>query len=222
MENIPLFITLFAGVTHALEADHVLAITNIVSQRKTVLPAVKDGICWGLGHTSTILLVGIIVLVFKASITDGTFSYFEAAVGLMLIIIAVLRLIKFYQTRKVRHDSGSILHARGGAEPHVHTLIGDRNLNKVSYGIGLVHGLAGSGVLLALAMTQFIEPTSGMIYLLMYGLGSVVGMALVSGFFSIPFSRSLINSPVLRNILTLFSSIVCIVYGAYVIYVNLS
>lgn len=221
MENLTVVIVLYAGITHALEADHVLAVSNIVSQRKAVLSAVKDGIFWGLGHTSTLLLVGLIVLVFKSAISEETFYYFEAAVGLMLIIVAVLRLIKLCRMRKSPKHSGRTVHSTSVPAIHVHPSAGALNLHKVSYGIGLVHGLAGSGALLVLATTQVKETSSGMIYLLLYGLGSVMGMAVVSGLFSIPFSKRLINNQALRTILTLISSGICVVYGVYVVYENL-
>ncbi|KAA6439878.1 urease accessory protein [Dyadobacter flavalbus] len=222
MDNIHLLVILYAGVAHALEADHILAVSNIVSRRKAVLPALKDGIFWGLGHTSTIVLIGVIVLVFKTSISENTFSYFEAGVGLMMVIVAVMRLTKFYSERQLTY-SGQIMHGADGpgTEVFLSSGIEDRNLHKVSYGIGLIHGLAGSGALVMLAVTQFNEVNAGMLYLLLYGLGSVAGMALVSGLFSIPFSRRLVNSPILRTILVIISSGICIFYGAYVVYENL-
>lgn len=214
MESLPLFVILYAGITHALEADHVLAVSNIVSQRRAVWPALKDGIFWGLGHTSTILIIGLLILVFKAGISDDTFSYFEAAVGLMLILVAIYRLIKFYKNKETAPHSHT--HDSAASETR------GKSLHKASYGIGFVHGLAGSGALVVLAMTQYKEAGTGMMYLLLYGLGSVVGMSLVSGLFSIPFSKKIINSPILRATLVILSSAICLIYGGYVMYKNLA
>lgn len=222
MDNIHLLVILYAGVAHALEADHILAVSNIVSRRKAVFPALKDGIFWGLGHTSTIVLIGLLVLVFKTSISENTFSYFEAGVGLMMVIVATMRLAKFYSERQLTYGRQLVHGANGsGAEVSLSSGIEDKNLHKVSYGIGLVHGLAGSGALVMLAVTQFNKADAGMLYLLLYGLGSVAGMALVSGLFSIPFSRKLVNNSILRTILVILSSSICIIYGAYVVYENL-
>ncbi|MDR2148543.1 MAG: hypothetical protein LBE91_19040, partial [Tannerella sp.] len=82
-----LFFALYEGLTHSFEADHILAVTNIVSQRTKIFPALKDGIFWGLGHTSTIFLIGILMILFKVNIPEKSFSYFEAGVGLMLILV---------------------------------------------------------------------------------------------------------------------------------------
>ncbi|MDR1676149.1 MAG: hypothetical protein LBR86_06760, partial [Tannerella sp.] len=99
MEQIPIIVlllyALYEGLLHAFEADHILAVTNIVSQRSRIFPALKDGIFWGLGHTSTIFLIGILMILFKVNIPEHSFSYFEAAVGGMLILVASYRFYIF-------------------------------------------------------------------------------------------------------------------------------
>ncbi|PUZ30017.1 hypothetical protein GA0116948_1012 [Chitinophaga costaii] len=224
MHTVPLLVIMYAGLTHAFEADHLLAVSTIVSQRSRVMPALKDGMLWGLGHTSTILMIGLLMLVFKINIAAPTFSYFEAAVGLMLVSVAIYRLSKLFRKGEIsvhRHE-----HEHSGANHlvHVHMPLEatQKNLHKASYGIGLVHGLAGSGALVVLAMTQFSTPQSGIFYLFLFGMGSVAGMLLAAALFSIPFSKKVINIPLLRNSMVLLSSGLCLVYGFYVIYHNLA
>src|SRR5258708_38821005 len=94
MFTFPLLLTIYAGFTHAFEADHVLAVSNIVSQRNSMRSSMKDGIFWGLGHASTIFFIGVLMIVFKAGISDQYFRYFESLVGVMLIALAVYRLVK--------------------------------------------------------------------------------------------------------------------------------
>ncbi|MDR1645772.1 MAG: hypothetical protein LBS05_08125 [Tannerellaceae bacterium] len=227
MEQIPLLLlllyALYEGLIHAFEADHILAVTNIVSQRNKIFPALKDGVFWGLGHTSTIFLIGIIMILFKVGISDQSFSYFEAAVGLMLILVASYRLYLFLRDEQIvihrhRHE-----HEGANKQPHIHVHVhgNGENLHKTSYGIGIVHGLAGSGALVVLVMTQIETVWSSLLYLLIFGIGSIVGMTLVAGVFSIPFSKKLINSKVLRASLVLLSSGLCFAYGCFVIYENL-
>jgi high-affinity nickel permease len=100
MISIPFFLTLYAGFTHAFETDHILAVSNIVSNRKNIKLSLKDGAFWGFGHTSTIVFIGIIMLLLKVNISDQTFQYFESAVGLMLIILGVFRLSKIIKEKK--------------------------------------------------------------------------------------------------------------------------
>jgi ABC-type nickel/cobalt efflux system permease component RcnA len=226
MEQLPLlFLLLYAlyeGLLHALEPDHVLAVTNIVSQRNKIFPAIKDGIFWGLGHTSTIFLIGIIMILFKVNIPESSFSYFEAAVGLMLLLVASCRLYIFFKDEKIIIHKHRHEHAGANKHLHAHVHLKGKNLHKTSYGIGIVHGLAGSGALVVLIMTQIQSVTNSLLYLVIFGLGSIIGMSLVAGVFSVPFSKKLINSKVLRTTLTVISSVLCFGYGCYVIYSNLN
>jgi ABC-type nickel/cobalt efflux system permease component RcnA len=226
MENLPLFFllmyALYEGLVHAFEADHILAVTNIVSQRSKVFPALKDGVFWGLGHTSTIFVVGIVMILFRVNIPEGSFSYFEAAVGLMLILVASYRLLLFFrEERRFVVHTHPHEHVGENEHPHLHVHYGGKNLHKASYGIGLVHGLAGSGTLVVLVMTQIKTISSSLLYLVLFGFGSIAGMTLVAGIFSIPFSKKLINSKRLRATLVIISSALCFAYGCYVIYNNL-
>ncbi|MDR0700369.1 MAG: hypothetical protein LBG28_14315 [Tannerella sp.] len=249
MEQIPVVVlllyALYEGILHAFEADHILAVTNIVSQRNKIFPAFKDGIFWGLGHTSTIFLIGILMILFKVNIPEHSFSWFEAAVGLMLIVVASYRFYIFLHDEPVfrkrtcphRHDEQTTPHAHHDEQttfhahrrehagenesPHIHVHLKDNKLHRTSYGIGIVHGLAGSGTLVVLVMTQISSITNSLLYLLLFGIGSIAGMTLVAGVFSIPFSRKMIHSTLLRTALIFVSSILCFAYGCYVIYENL-
>jgi len=228
MGQLPLIIlllyALYEGLIHAFEADHILAVTTIVSQRNRLLPAIKDGIFWGLGHTSTIFFVGIIMIVFKVHIPEGAFSYFEAAVGCMLIIVASYRLFLFLRDEQTVLSFHKHKHEHAGENKSLHTHIHlkGKNLHKASYGIGIVHGLAGSGTLVVLIMTQIESIANSVLYLVIFGLGSMVGMTFVAGIFSVPFSKKLVESKILRTCLVIVSSGLCFVYGCYVIYKNLS
>ena len=89
--------SLLLGFEHAFEIDHLLAVSSIVAKRTSLWLAIKDGVFWGLGHTSTILLVGVVILVFQIIIPEHYFKYFEAIVGVMLVILGVMRLYNVYQ-----------------------------------------------------------------------------------------------------------------------------
>jgi hypothetical protein len=224
MFSFPLLLTIYAGFTHAFEADHLLAVSNIVSQRNNIRLSLKDGIFWGLGHASTIFFVGVLMIIFKVGISEEYFHYFEAIVGCMLIILAVYRLVKFYQTKKVVIHTHA--HSHGGEQhQHLHVHIGNepkhQHPHSLAYGVGLLHGLAGSGALVVVVMSQMKGPEDGLTYLLLFGTACIAGMMLAAGLFSIPFSKKLMQGQLLQNFLIIASSALCLLYGSKVIYENL-
>ncbi len=195
------------GFTHAFEADHLLAVSNIVTRRHSLAEAVKDGVYWGLGHTSTILVIGVLMIVARVAVEEQVFHFFEAGVGAMLIGLGLHRIRKVWlheQTHAAQHEN---------LQPHHHRL---------AYGVGLVHGLAGSGTLVLLVMTQLRGSLESIAYLLIFGLGSVAGMLLASGIFSLPFSKKWSSGRRLQLSLSLLSAALCIVFGARVVWENLA
>jgi high-affinity nickel permease len=223
MFTFPLLLTIYAGFIHAFEADHLLAVSNIVSQRNNVKLSLKDGIFWGLGHTSTIFLVGVLMIVFKAGISDQYFRYFESLVGVMLIALAVYRMVIFFRTKKVVIHAHPHQHA-GEQHIHLHVHVGNKQVHQhkhsLAYGVGLVHGLAGSGALILIAMSQMKSPVDGLIYLIIFGAGCIVGMLVAAGLFSIPFSKKLIQAQTLQSVLIIVTCLLCFLYGGKVIYEN--
>jgi hypothetical protein len=200
----PLLFAVTAGFAHAFEADHLLAVSSMASRRSNLVLAMKDGAYWGLGHTSTILLVGLLMIIARVAISESTFHYFEASVGLMLIGLGLYRLQRLRTGQAHRHAPG--------APAHTHQL---------AYGVGLVHGLAGSGGLVLLVMSQIQSSVTSMAYLLTFGLGSVVGMLLAASLFSLPFSKKITANFSLQTTLSLVSSLFCVGFGSWMVYENL-
>ncbi|MBL7796273.1 MAG: urease accessory protein [Saprospiraceae bacterium] len=244
MESIlPIFFAAVVGFSHSFEADHLLAVSNIVTKRNSIWLAVKDGIAWGLGHTSTIFVIGLLIIVFKVGIGEQVFHYLEAAVGLMLITLGVFRLYFLQKNGRAVHThlhpedlffwkkkrpqsqvvapfnfSGA---PRSGFEAQHLQLDTGYKGHQLAYGVGLVHGLAGSGALVVLVMSQIQRIDLSILYLLIFGIGSVAGMLLASGLFSLPFSKKLSSHRWLQLGLALLSSVLCIGYGAMVVLENL-
>src|SRR5471030_403571 len=113
MFTFPLLLTIYAGFTHAFEADHLLAVSNIVSRRNHIWSSMKDGAFWGLGHSSTIFLIGILMILFKVGISEHSFHYFEAMVGVMLVALAIYRIVKFIRGKKLIIHKHSHVHMPG-------------------------------------------------------------------------------------------------------------
>lgn len=223
MFSLPLFLTVYAGFAHAFEADHVLAVSNIVSQRNNVHLSLKDGIFWGLGHASTILLIGVLIIIFKTNIPENYFNYFEAMVGGMLIILGVYRLANYFTVKKIVihvHEYVNTGDEHGGVHLHKGNTSAHYHNHLLAYGIGLLHGLAGSGAIILLAMSQIKGSVEGLIYLVIFGTGCILGMLLAAGLFSIPFSKKVMQAKQLEVFLVIASSLLCILFGGKVIFDN--
>lgn len=206
MEIAPLFLASAVGFSHAFEADHLVAVSNIVTRRNNVFLALKDGIYWGLGHTSTVLLVGSFFIFGKFALNENGFRYFEVVVGITLMILGFYRLYKLYKPPVL-----IITHTHNH---HIHQ-------HKLAYSVGLLHGLAGSGALVLTVLTTIEGTLGGILYLIIFGIGSIAGMMLAAGVFSIPFSGKIINNQIFRISLIIFSSLLCVGLGVIMVYQNL-
>lgn len=201
----PLLFAAVVGFSHAFEADHLVAVSSIVTKRDKIMLAIKDGIFWGLGHTSTIFLIGLLMIVGKVTIFNGYFGYFEAIVGLMLVLLGINRLYNYFKANRNHHE-----------------LSDPNDKHHLAYGVGLVHGLAGSGAMILLVMTEIQDSFNSMLYLLIFGIGSIVGMLVAAGIFSLPFSKRITDNRYLQLSLIILSSVLCIGYGSYVLIHSLS
>jgi hypothetical protein len=183
---------------HAFEPDHLLAVGNLISRRDTLAEALRDGIYWGLGHTTTLVVVGSIILLGRVTVLAS--GYFEAAVGLMLVVMGISRLLD------QRREAAKV---RPGVAP-----------SRAAYAVGLLHGLAGSGALVLLVMSEIRDPWLSVLYFAVFGIGSILGMFIVAGLCSVPFTKRMKINRVLKMATITVSSLCCILYGGWMIYGN--
>lgn len=198
---IPFALALSIGFGHAFKADHLVAVSSIVTRRRSVWLALKDGAFWGLGHTSTILVVGGIFLLVQVTLNEDSFRYVEAGVGVMLMLLGFGRLYTL-----VSQPKATVSHPAD----HVHADATGQHEHKLAYGVGLLHGLAGSGALILSVLAQSKGAGAGMLYLVLFGMGSMGGMVVAVGAFIVPFSARLTGHPTFRTALVLLSSVLCI------------
>jgi high-affinity nickel permease len=226
----------FLGMRHATDPDHVVAVTTIVSRERTMLHAALIGALWGLGHTLTILVVGAAIILFKLTIPARLGLSMESSVGLMLILLGVLNL-----TGVLRRAMGWLTTRRLGPGAHSHFLFGrwmvhthdedGEPLLMDSFSIlgwlfhilrplvvGIVHGLAGSAAVALLVLTTISRPSWAIGYLLIFGLGTVAGMMLITAAIAIPFAYSLQHFIHLNRGLAVASGFVSVVFGLFLCY----
>jgi ABC-type nickel/cobalt efflux system permease component RcnA len=185
------------GLRHALDTDHLAAVSTVLSERPSLLASGAVGLSWGIGHTITLLLVGSIVLISGFHIPEEFERLAESGVGILLIALGVSLALKLYRERWHVHR-----HHHDG-EPHVHFHSHQR---QADHGhrhwmaesirplcIGMVHGLAGSAALMLMILATTQELGAGLLSILVFGCGSIIGMMVIGLTISVPviYARSI-------------------------------
>jgi hypothetical protein len=173
---------LLLGMRHALEPDHLTAVSMLVARDRRAVRGAWLGAWWGLGHSISLLVVGSALALFHASMPPRLASIFELAVSAMLIALGVRSI-----SRSFAQERDGQSHDRRLCRDHVH--VGRWTFATRSLAIGLVHGLAGTGALVALVVAELPSAGLRIAYMAVFGIGSVLGMALVSGFAGISIAR---------------------------------
>lgn len=179
------------GMRHAFEPDHLAAVTSLVSRERSTWRAALLGACWGLGHTMALLIVGAVLIVLRAELPERVADVFELGVAFMLIglgIRAVMQAAREGSVGPLRmHRHFWAVHQHSGMPAHMH--IGGWTFARRPLLVGAVHGLAGSGALTALVVTTLPSTAAQLVYVALFGLGSTMGMAALSGLLGWPIAR---------------------------------
>ena len=179
------------GMRHALEPDHLAAVSTLVTGERSSYKAAFLGACWGLGHTMALIAVGTIFVVLRAQMPAAMASALEFGVAVMLVGLG-LRAIYLASRQGAAgpvhvHHHGSRIHVHPGTPAHIH--IGTWTLARRPLVVGAVHGLAGSGALAALVLTTLPSTAARVTYMALFGLGSTLGMAALSALVGWPLAR---------------------------------
>jgi cytochrome c biogenesis protein CcdA len=187
------------GMQHALEADHIAAVSSIAARRSQIGDIVKHGLTWGLGHTLTLFAFAGVAILLGRAIPETVAKPIEGAVGVMLIGLGGHVLWRLWRDSVHFHRHG---HADGTVHFHAHSHAGDtlphaHAIHTHEHGfrwrtllVGLMHGMAGSAALLVLAVTRASSPVAGLGYVALFGLGSMIGMAALSAVIAVPLAVS--------------------------------
>jgi hypothetical protein len=187
------------GMQHALEVDHVAAVSSIAARRTDVVDVVKHGLTWGIGHTLTLFAFAGAALGLGQAIPEHLARPIESAVGIMLVGLGAHVLWRLWRDRvhfhEHRHDDGTAhLHAHShagetaphGRAPHMHA----HGFRWRTLLVGLMHGMAGSAALLVLAVSQASSVAIGLGYVALFGIGSMLGMGALSVVIAVPLALS--------------------------------
>lgn len=227
-----LLIGLFIGMRHALEADHVAAVASLTSQKQSLAHTIKQGAVWGMGHTLTLFLFGSVVIFMDTVMPSDLAQGLEMAVGLMLVLLGADVLRRVIRDRIHFH---SHLHGNGNYHFHAHSHVGEARTqhNALSHAhqhprgfplralmVGMMHGMAGSAAVILLALETVSSPLQGMLYILIFGIGSIFGMALLSVIISFPMRLSATRLTWAHNSFQVLIGVLTIGLGMFVLFEN--
>jgi high-affinity nickel permease len=184
------------GLRHALDADHIVAVSTIVSEHRSLWRSSLVGTFWGIGHTLSLLIVGMVVVGLRLTIPEKVALSLELGVAVMLVVLGGSLLLKSIRLKFHAH-----VHAhpeQSGTESHEHLHVHTGKLQsheghhilkqaRRPLLVGMVHGLAGSAALMLLVLASIPSPWIGLAYIALFGVGSIVGMLLMSSVVGLPF-----------------------------------
>jgi high-affinity nickel-transport protein len=185
---------LLLGMRHATDSDHVIAVSTMVFRGGGLRRAALTGVLWGAGHNITILLVGGAVILFRIAIPPRVGLVMEAAVAVTLIVLGRLSLSR-------------------RAHSHVHTHHAMR-----PFVVGVVHGLAGSAAVALLVLAAIRKPTDAIFYLLLFGIGTILGMVLITTAMAVPLSYAAPRFSGLTRWILPMSGALSLVFGVVLLF----
>lgn len=195
-----LLVGFLLGMKHATEADHLAAVATLATRQSTLPQTVRQGVAWGIGHTLVLLAVGTVVLSLGRAVPERMAQALEFGVGVMLVVLGFDVLWRLIRQRihvhVHRHNSGvTHMHAHahlGEADhrlsPHEHRHPPRLPLRALL--IGMIHGMAGSAAMVLLSLATAPTVAAGLLYIAVFGVGSILGMAVLSAVIAVPLRLS--------------------------------
>ena len=184
------------GLKHALEVDHVAAVASLASKTTSVREGLTLGVSWGLGHTITLFIFSSIVLILDAVVSAQLALTLEFFVGCMLVFMGGAIIKEIVKKRIHLHMHN---HSDGTTHLHFHSHVQDNVEHQHTHPqqfsirallVGMMHGMAGSAALIVLTLDSVSSIKTRLVYIFLFWVGSVVGMALLSLIIIIPFRHA--------------------------------
>ena len=213
------------GLKHALDPDHLVAVSTIVSESKSLKRSSLVGTFWGLGHTLSLLAAGSIVIALKVHISDRLGLWMEFGVALMIILLglkAVFKPLRGWKLHRHRHTHDGSTHrhlhvhrpAREDRHEHRHLIRSGIR----PFLVGIVHGMAGGAALMILVVATIPSAIAGLIYITVFGLGSVGGMLVMSSLISLPFVFAARRFNFIRDALQVIVGLFSLGFGLFLVW----
>ena len=209
------------GLRHALDPDHLVAVSTIVSEHKSIARSSLVGTFWGLGHTASLLGIGVIILLLRASIPAHFEPWMEAPVAAMLIVLGVSATWRAFRERGWQVHTHTHSHEDRAPHTHVHLHAHEQHdhkhrlfrMGRKPFLVGLVHGVAGSAALTLAVLTTIPSVALGLLYITVFGIGSIGGMLLMSAMIGLPFAVTARRFSVVNGGIRLFAGVFSVLFG---------
>lgn len=228
----------FLGLKHALDADHIIAVATMVSERRGMLSSSIVGLIWGVGHTAALLIVGCCVVVLGIKIPERMALGMEFLVGAMLILLGMNVLWKLvkgerfhihvhthhgkphihlhtHPTNQTHEHVQSPSHHRSRAEQLFEKALNHVATSKRSLLIGMVHGMAGSAALMLIILTTIPNSMLALAYITVFGIGSIGGMLAMSTIMGLPFTLTARGSQSFNTMLRAIAGSISVAFGIF-------
>lgn len=233
---IALWLGFVLGLKHAMEADHLVAVTTIVSEQRSLARSMMVGVLWGLGHTAALFAAGLLIIILHVSIPERIATFLELAVAIMITFLGGRILYLLLRDRRRVHAHTHTHDGRTHSHLHFHDPKDEHGVNDAQKRrrgahhsgmrglrpvlVGAVHGLAGSAALTLLVLTEVMSDgrgsrALGVAYLLIFGAGSIAGMLIMSALIGLPFIFTASYFTRINNPLRLLAGLASVVFGIY-------
>jgi ABC-type nickel/cobalt efflux system permease component RcnA len=215
------------GMQHALDPDHLVAVSTIVGEQKSIRRSSLIGTFWGMGHTTSLLAVGLVVIFSKQAIPPRVAAQLELPVAFMLVYLGIQTLRKslkgwHFHVHTHSHDGHEHVHFHahqpGGAVSGPHHHHDPLRFALRPYLVGIVHGMAGSGALMLLVLSTVPTVTKQLSYIASFGVGSIAGMLAMSAAISIPFAFTAIRFEQVNRYIQAGAGMLSLVFGCFLLW----
>lgn len=204
-----LILALAIGIRHAFEPDHVAAVLTVSTQSNSLTATAKQGAIWGIGHTITLFTFSMLLMGLQVNIDESVFLSFECLVGIVLILMGFDVINKTRLIRDRTADQGLTSYKR---------LNHKAKLSLKALGIGLLHGAAGSGVIIAIVTTTIDSTYLKFAYIALFSVGLIISMSLLSMLMSVPLQRQINVLPARR--FKIITGSIAILIGVKMLYAS--
>jgi ABC-type nickel/cobalt efflux system permease component RcnA len=209
------------GLQHALDPDHLVAVSTIVSEHKSILRSSLVGTFWGLGHTASLAAVSLVIILLRPTIPEHVLAWMEMPVAVMLVALGVSATWRAMRERGWHIHAHTHSHDDAPQHKHIHVHRGDEHnhrhrlfhIGRRPFVVGVVHGLAGSAVVTLAALAAIPSVALGLAWLALFGIGTIGGMLLMSAAIGLPFIITARRFSAINGAIRLLAGVFSIGFG---------